>query len=72
MLLDLIMPEMGGKRCLEELLKINPKARVVIASGYSVNGPTLDAIKAGAQGFISKPHHVQEALAVVRQVLDSK
>ena len=30
-ILDLIMPEMGGKQCLEELLKIDPKARVLIA-----------------------------------------
>ena len=35
-ILDLIMPEMGGKQCLEELLKIDPAVKILIASGYSV------------------------------------
>ncbi len=69
-LLDLIMPEMGGKHCLLELRKINPEIRVVIASGYSVNGPTKDAIEAGAKGFISKPYDMKQVLEVVRKVLD--
>ena len=34
-ILDLIMPKMGGKQCLEELLKIDPRLKVLIASGYS-------------------------------------
>ena len=33
--LDLIMPGMGGKRCLQELLRINPNAKILVASGYS-------------------------------------
>ena len=36
--LDLIMPEMGGKQCLEEILKIDPSGKVIIASGFSANG----------------------------------
>jgi PAS domain S-box-containing protein len=69
-LLDLIMPEMGGKQCLEELLKINPRLRVVIASGYSVNGPTKDAVETGARGFIRKPYETKDLLGTVRKVLD--
>ena len=69
-ILDLIMPGMGGRRCLEELLKIDPQAKIVIASGYSVNGPTREALEAGARGFISKPYEVRKMLKVVREVLD--
>jgi len=69
-ILDLIMPGMGGRRCLEELLKINSQAKIVIASGYSVNGPTREALEAGARGFISKPYDVRKMLKVVREVLD--
>lgn len=53
--LDLIMPEMGGKQCLDGLLKIDPGVKVLVASGYSVNGPTDDALEAGAVDFIRKP-----------------
>ena len=59
-----------ARRCLEKLLKINPQARVLIASGYSVNGPTKEALEAGAKGFISKPYDVKKMLKAVREALD--
>ena len=68
--LDFIMPGMGGRRCLEELLGLDPKAKVIIASGYSINGPIREAFETGARGFISKPFEVGEMLRVVRTVLD--
>jgi len=69
-LLDLIMPEMGGRECLEELLRIDPQVKVLIASGFSVNGPTRDAIEGGARGFVSKPFDMKRLLQTVRKVLD--
>jgi PAS domain S-box-containing protein len=69
-ILDLIMPGMGGKRCLVELLKVNPEARVAIASGYSPDGPTRRILKNGAKGFVSKPYDLRQMLNVVREVLD--
>jgi two-component system cell cycle sensor histidine kinase/response regulator CckA len=69
-ILDLIMPGMGGKRCMEEILKMNPEAKVVIASGYSIHGPTKEAIDAGARGFISKPYDISQMLRAVREGLD--
>ena len=35
---DIGMPGMGGHKCLQELLKLNPQTKVIIVSGYSVNG----------------------------------
>jgi CheY-like chemotaxis protein len=69
-ILDLIMPGMGGRKCLEELLKMNPKVKVVIASGYSVDGPTKEALEVGAKNFVSKPYAMRQMLKVVREVLD--
>lgn len=69
-ILDMIMPEMGGKQCLEELLKIDPNVKVIIASGYSVNGQTEKALQTGAKEFISKPYEANKILRLVRQVLD--
>jgi PAS domain S-box-containing protein len=69
-ILDLIMPGMGGKLCLVELLKINLEAKVAIASGYSPDGPTKEILKNGAKGFISKPYDLRQMLRVVREVLD--
>lgn len=71
-ILDLIMPEMGGKQCLEGLLSIDPSVKVIVASGFSADGPTREALSAGAQGFVSKPYDIRQVLQVVRQVLDAK
>jgi PAS domain S-box-containing protein len=69
-ILDLIMPGMGGRRCLEEVLKINPEAKVIVASGYSVDALTRDALEAGAKVFVSKPYEISQMLKAVREVLD--
>ncbi|MBU0985959.1 MAG: PAS domain S-box protein [Proteobacteria bacterium] len=68
-ILDLIMPGMGGRKCLENLLKIDPRVKVLIASGYSFNGPMTEAVEAGATGFISKPYNVEKMLKTIRDVL---
>ena len=70
-LLDLSMPGMGGQRCLEELIKIDPDAKVMIASGYSAEEPKAAAMKAGARGFISKPYAIKKILKAVRVVMDA-
>ena len=69
-ILDLIMPGMGGKKCLEKILDINPAQSVIIASGYSVNGQTQEALNLGAKGYLKKPYELESMLALVREVLD--
>jgi CheY-like chemotaxis protein len=71
-ILDLSMPGMGGKRCLEKLVEMNPQVKVIIASGYSFNGPSKDAIDAGAKGFVGKPYEVRQMLQIIREVMDNK
>jgi two-component system, cell cycle sensor histidine kinase and response regulator CckA len=68
--LDLIMPGMGGKRCLEELMRMDPDSKVLFASGYSSNGLTIDETGTGARGFIRKPYDAKDILAAIRKVLD--
>ncbi|GEM_PF-311174 len=68
--LDLIMPEMGGEQCLEEILKLDPTAKVLIASGYLASRTTNGDTEGGAGGFIAKPFDTREFLRVVREVLD--
>ena len=70
-LLDLIMPRMGGKQCLEELLQINPNVKVIIASGISPDALTKDTAAAGVPSFVSKPYEVRQLLGAIREILDS-
>ena len=69
-ILDLIMPEMGGTECLKELLKIDPQLKVLVASGYSADASVKETIQMGAKGFVTKPFRVNEILRDVRRVLD--
>jgi two-component system, cell cycle sensor histidine kinase and response regulator CckA len=70
-ILDLIMPEMAGRQCLEGLLNINPAVKVVIASGYSADGRTRELLNSMGKEFIRKPYDIREVLEVVRSVLDA-
>ncbi|MBI5249287.1 MAG: PAS domain S-box protein [Desulfomonile tiedjei] len=69
-ILDLIMPEMGGRDCLAELLRIDPKVKVLIASGHAATESTKECIEHGAKGFIAKPFRLKELLRQVRKILD--
>jgi len=71
-ILDLIMPGMGGVKCLDELLKINSEAKVIIASGYFIDGSTGATSKAGAKGFIKKPYILEGMLNEIRRVIEER
>jgi PAS domain S-box-containing protein len=68
--LDLIMPGIGGKRCLEELLRIDPDAKVLVVSGYTPGGQDGVPERAGAKGFLRKPYDANDILIAIRTVLD--
>ncbi|MFC1836385.1 response regulator [Thermodesulfobacteriota bacterium] len=69
-ILDLIMPDMGGRKCLEKLREMDPHVRVLVASGYAAEGPARDALNGGAAGFISKPFDMKQILVALRKSLD--
>jgi len=71
-ILDLMMPEMDGQRCLEEILKSDSAAKVLVASGYSANGLTKKTIETGAKGFVHKPYEMRRLLQTIRAVLDEE
>ena len=71
-ILDLGMPGMGGFKCLRHLTGLASEAKIIIASGYDLNGQVENVMEAGASGFIAKPYRLREMMGRIRQVLDSK
>lgn len=69
-ILDLTVPgELGGKETLNELLKIDPKVKAIVSSGYS-NDPIMSEYKKyGFKGVVSKPYQVNELIVTVQNVL---
>jgi PAS domain S-box-containing protein len=70
-LMDLGMPGMGGKKCLEILRQMNPAVKVIIASGYGSDDITKNPRQFGAAAFLNKPYRLDLLTRTVREVLDS-
>jgi len=70
-ILDLVMPKMSGKECLDNLLQIHPQVRVLISSGLTVTGRQREAFGRHCKGFISKPSDDTQLLKAVRKALEA-
>jgi PAS domain S-box-containing protein len=70
-ILDMIMPDMGGGETFALMKIIDPNIKVILSSGYSLNGQAADIMKQGCQSFIQKPFSIDELSKKVREVLDS-
>lgn len=70
-LLDMIMPGMGGSETFNQLLKIDPNVKVLLCSGYSLDGSASDIMRRGCKGFIQKPFNIEELSRKIREILDN-
>jgi CheY-like chemotaxis protein len=68
-ILDMIMPEMSGKEAYERLKKINPEVKVLLSSGYSIEGQATDILRRGCDGFIQKPFSMKEMSGKLSEIL---
>ncbi len=69
--MDLVMPEKGGIEATEEILKINPKAIIIVVSALGQEALVLEAAKKGAKDFIQKPFKNEQILEVMNRILKS-
>src|SRR5205823_6114898 len=54
--LDVMMPGMGGAETLVELARLDPGCRVLLTSGLRLSGPLAETVRAGGAGFLPKPY----------------
>jgi len=72
-ILDLVMPGMGGKKCIDALLELNPEVKILVATGYfGTNGKVIggDEALAKTKGFIKKPFVLESMLQEIRRALE--
>ena len=69
-ILDMIMPDMGGGEAFDRIKEIHPEAKVLLSSGYSIEGQAGEILARGCNGFIQKPFSVKQLSHTIRQVLD--
>jgi two-component system cell cycle sensor histidine kinase/response regulator CckA len=71
-LLDMIMPGMSGGETFDKLKEMDQGIKVVLSSGYSVNGEAQQVLDRGCMGFIQKPFNLTAISQKTREILDKK
>lgn len=71
-ILDMVMPGMNGGETFDELKKINPGIKVLLSSGYSLNGQASKIMGRGCVGFLQKPFTFRDIALQLRKVFDEK
>ena len=71
-ILDMIMPNMGGGETFDKIKKIDPDAKVLLSSGYSVDGQAREILEKGCNGFLQKPINIIQLSQKIRDVLATK
>lgn len=67
-LMDIVLPGMDGVQATREIILLDPHARILMITSYTDEKTILEALKAGALGFIYKDRHPDEVLAAIRDV----
>ncbi len=68
-ILDLIMPGMGGETVFEHVKSNRPNLPVILSSGYSVEGQAESLLNKGCDGFIQKPYNLNQLSQKIKSVL---
>ena len=68
-ILDMIMPDMGGGEAYDRMKENNPKVKVLLSSGYSIEGQATEILERGCDGFIQKPFNIKELSMKIREIL---
>lgn len=69
-LLDMVMPAMGGSEAFNRLKEINDKVKVILLSGYSIEGKATEIMERGCNGFIQKPFKMETLQEMIRKILN--
>jgi len=67
-LLDIVLPDMSAKEIYASLMELRPRLKVIVCSGYALDGPAQEILNAGAQGFLQKPYSLGTLSAKLKEV----
>ncbi len=68
-IMDMIMPGIGGNKAFQTLRDINPAVKVILCSGYSIDGEAEMIMAKGCNGFIQKPFKIESLTRKIREAL---
>jgi two-component system cell cycle sensor histidine kinase/response regulator CckA len=71
-LLDMVMPGMGGGEAYDRMREIDPTVKILLSSGYSIDGEATEILERGCDGFIQKPFDLLALSRELREILDKE
>ncbi len=71
-ILDMIMPDMSGRDTFENLKACQANVKVLLSSGYSIEGQATEILNSGCKGFIQKPFSLMQLSRKMREILDEQ
>ena len=71
-LLDIKLPDIDGRNLYPLIMKARSNLKVLVCSGYSIDGPAREILDAGAQDFIQKPFSLAALSEKLKGVLEGK
>ena len=69
--MDMIMPKMGGVEAFDSIRMKNPNLKAIFCSGYSMNSFSQEFLERGSAGFIQKPFKMLRMSQMIRDILDA-
>ena len=69
LILDLVMPDLGGEIVYDRIKALRPDVRVILSSGYSIEGQAESILKKGCDGFIQKPYNLNQLAQKIKEIL---
>jgi two-component system cell cycle sensor histidine kinase/response regulator CckA len=70
--LDIIMPEMSGGEVYDRLKAMDPNVKVLLSTGYAIEGEASRILETGCEGFIQKPFKIGLLARRIREILENK
>jgi DNA-binding NarL/FixJ family response regulator len=67
-LMDIVMPDVDGVEAIRQIMRETPAARIIALTMYRQEGYMLDAIRAGARGYLLKTVDAGELIAAIEAV----
>jgi len=64
------MPDMGGGEAYDRMKEINPNIKVLLSTGYSIDGQAKEILACGCLGFMQKPFTLRDLSQKLRGILD--
>ncbi len=69
-ILDMIMPGLGGGETYDKMKEIDPNLKALLSSGYSIDGKATEILDRGCDGFIQKPFDMKDLSKKIKEILN--